>query len=75
MSIQEKHLSQAKLQSSGEIGSIGLPAMNADESEESNIDRRCPNDLGTRLLEARKKRPRWKLHTVYDKIIRREDGR
>jgi hypothetical protein len=73
--MEEKRLSQVERRSSGAIGSIGSPAKNAGESEELNIDRRSPNDLGARLLEARKKRPRWKLHTVYDKIIRREDGR
>lgn len=75
MNTRGKLLSHPEPRSSGPIGSIGSPAMNAGELEESNIDQRSPNELGKRLLEARKKRPRWKLHTVYDKIIRREDGR
>lgn len=68
--MEGKPLSHPERPSSAPIGSIGSLATNAEELEGSIIDRRSPSELGERLLEARKKRPRWKLHTVLERMIR-----
>lgn len=70
MSIQAKSSLDTSQRSTREIGSTFSDVENAGDLEGLHIDNRNPTELGEKLLETRKKRKRWKLSTVHERMIK-----